>query len=205
MHVIKGKATWAKVYEPDTRFVKEGLYSINVSIPEAEASAICEQFEDALKEYADKLVKDNPKIKNVLSIRKPFETEYDDNGDETGCILFKPKNKAQITARDGKTYTRTVAVVDAKRNPLDKSTLIGNGSTVKVAFEAAPYYLATDKVAGLSLRLKAVQVLELVSYSKGTDAFFDEEEGFVSEAVAKDDKTDFFAEDTGTASDEGDF
>ena len=42
MMVIKGKAMWAKVFEPDTRFVPEGEYSVQVVVPEAEAAEACE-------------------------------------------------------------------------------------------------------------------------------------------------------------------
>lgn len=207
MHVIKGKATWAKVHEPDTRYVPEGVFSINVSVPEAESSALCEQLEGVLKEYADKLVKEQPKLKATLSIRNPFETEYDDDGNKTGDVLFKPKMKALITTRDGKQYPRTVAVVDAKRNPIDKTTLIGNGSVVKAAFEVAPYYVAAQKVAGLTLRLKAVQVLELKEFGNNSaTSLFEEEDGFVAKAVEKDNSTDVFDDgDAVVSDDEGDF
>ena len=38
---IKGNAQWAKVFEPDTKFVPEGEYSIEVSLPEEQAADVC--------------------------------------------------------------------------------------------------------------------------------------------------------------------
>ena len=36
-NVILGKAEWAKVYDPDTKFDVNGIYSISVLVPEEEA------------------------------------------------------------------------------------------------------------------------------------------------------------------------
>lgn len=201
MVILKGKATWAKVFQPDTKFNPEGVYSINVSIPEEEAAQVCEQFDTILSEYTTKLVKEKPQLKASLSTRTPYETEYDEEGNPTGDILFKVKMKAGGTTRDGKSFTQKPMVVDAKRTPLDKSTLIGNGSIVKVALDASPYYMPSNKQAGVSLRLKGVQVIDLVEY-QGASNLFEEEDGFVTQAVAKDDASDIFGD---TADAEGDF
>ena len=36
-NVILGKAMWAKVYDPDTKFDPNGYYSVSVLVPEEEA------------------------------------------------------------------------------------------------------------------------------------------------------------------------
>ena len=206
MLVIKGKSLWSKVFEPDTRFVPEGEYSTQVIVPEAEAADVCEQLENLAKQKFSEAVEDNPKLKNVLSMRPVFETEYDDNGDATGNVIFKTKLKARIKSRSGETYSQSVSVVDAKKTPMDGSQMIGNGSTVKVAVEPFPYVMNSSKEVGVSLRLKAMQVINLVEYGQpSTDSLFDEEEGFVSKAVAKDNSADVFDDDEAVATDEGDF
>ena len=50
---------------------------------------------------------------------------------------------------------------------------------LKVAFDPIPYYMASTNKAGVSLRLKAVQVIDLVTGGEKTaDAFgFSEEDG----------------------------
>jgi hypothetical protein len=55
---------------------------------------------------------------------------------------------------------------DAKGKPLSKDIKIGGGSKMKVSYEILPYYTAIAG-AGISLRLKAVQVIDLVEYSSG--------------------------------------
>jgi hypothetical protein len=58
--------------------------------------------------------------------------------------------------------------------------LIGNGSRVKVAFEPFPYIMQSTKKVGVSLRLKAVQVIDLVEYGNSAASVFDEEDGYVA-------------------------
>lgn len=205
MMVIKGKSLWTKVFEPDTRFVPEGEYSTQIVVPEAEAADVCEQLEALAKAKFDEAVKDNPKLKNVLSMRPVSEPEYDDNGNETGNVVFKTKLKARIKSRSGETYSQSVSVVDAKKTPMDGSQMVGNGSTIKVAVEPVPYVMQSTKQVGVSLRLKALQVLSLVEYGAPSTDIFDEEDGFVSKAVAKDDAVEAFDDGDAVASDEGDF
>lgn len=205
MLVIKGKSVWAKVYEPDTRFNEDGEYSIQVVMPEEEAAQVCEQLEALIDAEFDKVVKDKPQAKATLSKRPITEPEMDQDGNATGNVVFKSKLKAKIRGKNGQTYKQKVNVVDAKRNPMMGDQLIGNGSVVKIAVEPVTYYMPSSKTVGVSLRLKALQVIDLVEHGTAT-SIFDEEEGFVAKAVAKDNSAVFDDVDTeGKASDEGDF
>lgn len=206
MIVIKGKAMWAKVFEPDTHFDPDGVYTVDVMVPETEAAELCEQLDAVVNEHHAKVVKEQPKLKAVLSTATPYQPEVDEDGNPTGNLRFRAKMKAVVKSRDGKTFNMKPVVVDSKRNPLTKDTLIGNGSVIKVAADPAPYLMQSSKSVGVSLRLKAVQVIDLVEYAKGAN-IFDEEEGFVSTAVAKDDASDIFDDhnNSDVANDEGDF
>ena len=153
--------------------------------------------------FGEKAVKKKPALKNDLSTQFPFAPEYDDEtGDATGNIKFRVKAKAKITTRDGKTFTQSVAVVDAKRTPMDGSVLVGNGSTGKVAFEAAPYTMMATKKSGASLRLKAVQVIDLVEHGSTPTSIFDEEDGFESQTTAKSEASSVFEEEVATDDDD---
>jgi hypothetical protein len=87
---------------------------------------------------------------------------------------------------------------------MDGDVAIGNGSIVNVAFEPIPYVMASTKQVGVSLRMKGVQVVDLVEYGNSGNSMFDEEDGYVSEAVAKDDRNEF-TEDFADVEVEGDF
>lgn len=203
--IIKGSASWAKVFTPDTKFNPAGVYSIDLIVPEDEAASVCEQLDNICEAEFNKHVKANPKLKASLSIRKPYAPELDDNGDETGNLVFKAKKNAGGTRKDGTAWTGSPPVVmDAKRNPI-KDVLIGNGSTVKMAVDLVPYMMQSTKQVGVSFRLVGVQVLELVEYGNGA-GMFDEEDGFVAEAVAKDDASENVFDDNQVDADaEGDF
>lgn len=202
MNIIKGKARWAKVFEADTRYVPEGEYSIQVVLPEEEAVEVCEQLEKMAEAKLAEVVKENPKLTNVLSTRQPFEMDTDEAGTPTGDLVFKSKMKARVKSRDGRVYEQKPMVVDAKKTPMDGNTLIGNGSTVKIAVEPIPYMMQATKTVGVTLRLKAVQVIDIVEYGNNAASIFEEEDGFVTTAVQKDDALDVFG---GDADAEGDF
>ena len=202
MNIIKGKARWAKVFEADTRYVPEGEYSIQVVLPETEAAEVCEQLDKMAEAKLAEVVKENPKLTNVLSTRQPFEMDTDEAGTPTGDLVFKSKMKARVKSRDGRVYEQKPMVVDAKKTPMDGNTLIGNGSTVKIAVEPIPYMMQATKTVGVTLRLKAVQVIDLVEYGNNAASIFEEEDGFVTTAVQKDDAVDVFG---GDADAEGDF
>jgi len=179
--VLEGKAMWAKVFEPDTKFNPLGDYSINIQIPEADASPMCEKLEGLIQETFKKAVKEKPPLKNSLTTQDVMTPVYDrETGDPTGDVEFKFKLKAKVQKRDGSYYEQQPVVLDAKKTPLSGDTLVGNGSRVKIAFEPIPYVMQSTKKVGVSLRLKAVQVIDLVEYGNSATSVFDEEDGFVA-------------------------
>jgi hypothetical protein len=179
--VMEGTALWAKVFEPDTKFNPLGDYSINLQMPEADAAQMCEKLEGLVQEEFAKAIKEKPPLKNSLSTQDVMSPVYDrDTGDATGNVEFKFKLKAKVQRRDGGYYEQAPAVLDSKKTPMSNKTLIGNGSRVKVAFEPYPYVMLSTKKVGVSLRLKAVQVLDLVEYGNSATSVFDEEDGFVA-------------------------
>ena len=128
----------------------------------------------------------------------------DESGSETGNVVFKTKLKALIRGKNGTNYTQKVNVVDSKRTPMSGKQLVGNGSVIKVAVEPNTYYMPSSKQVGVSLRLKALQVIDLIEHGVSADSLFDEEDGFVTQAVEKDNSSDYF-EDTQDGASEGDF
>ena len=80
--------------------------------------------------------------------------------------------------------------------------MVGNGSRIKIAFEPFGYDVASIGI-GASLRLKAVQIVDLVNSDTGGFGFGEEEGNFVVEANnnnntgAEDDdeEEDIFAEE----------
>ena len=179
--VLEGSAQWAKVLEPDTKWNPLGDYSINLQMSQANSAEMCERLEQIVQEEFSKAIKEKPPLKNTLTTQAVVNTVYDkETGDDTGKVEFKFKLKAKGQRKDGSYYEQQPAVIDAKKQPLPKDMLIGNGSRVKVAFEPIPYIMQSTKKVGVSLRLKAVQVIDLVEYGNSATSVFDEEDGFVA-------------------------
>ena len=86
-----------------------------------------------------------------------------------GKVTARFKMNAEGEKKDGTPFTQEPAIFDKRLKPFDKENGGGiwSGSKLRVSFEVVPYHMASAKIAGVSLRLKAVQVVELVNASTG--------------------------------------
>ena len=101
--------------------------------------------------------------------------------DKDGNIIFKFKKVAHFKSRTGTEVTTTLPIFDASGKPLPKEVDPSGGSQVKVAYSVYPFY-KTSAIHGLSLRLEAIQVIELKEYGKqdASGFGFGEEKGYVA-------------------------
>lgn len=190
----KGKAMWAKVVMPDTKFDPDGVYEINLVMDEddPECKEWCADLEAMIEERVEQELEENAsRFKKMPDERPltalPVKEVEDQDGNETGELSFKFKLKAVGKNRKGETYTRRPLVVDAKGSPIVKldsdgkvlngDFKIGNGSLVRCHYVPLPYYMASTKTVGVSLQIKAVQVIKLVEFG-GSGYDFDEEDGY---------------------------
>ena len=180
-----GKAAWPHLNKPDTKFDKDGIYSINLRLSQADASGVVGIIKETLKESVITAEKDN-KGKKVKVAPLPIKDVQDEEGNPTGEIEIKFKLRA-VGQSGGDSWEQRPALFDSSGKPMTET--VGSGSTVKVGCEVVPYYTAMAG-AGVTLRLKAVQVLELIEYTGGGDfdnwSFSKDESGFVSSGVTSD-------------------
>lgn len=209
----RGRAIYPHLNTPDTKFKAEGEYTCKLAVPTAIAEDIIAQIDaahaeaqkSAIEEINTKAKAKNPKAKPVTSVKEanlPYKLNPE-NDEET---LFNFKMKASFKGKDGSMVSMRPALFDAKGKALSKDVKVGGGSVLRVSFEPASFYTATVG-AGVTLRLKAVQVIELRSFGGGTaDSFgFEAEEGFVAEdAPAATEETPAQAEETTTTTTDGD-
>lgn len=175
-----GIAVWPYLNSPDTKFDNGGAgeYKVSVKLTEDAAQPVIDKLQKILDQYQAEEISQNPKVKQFTP-RLPIEEEVDDQGNLTGNWLLKVKQKAQITTANG-IVDMKVALFDAKRRPTNAE--IGGGSTLKVATTIIPYTMPSNKAVGISLRLYAVQVLNLVEGGSDSDgSMFDVEDGFSDE------------------------
>jgi len=150
----KGKSMWCKYLEPDTY----GNYGVDVYFNDADTQELITILEAQRDEALEEVKGAGKVIKGVADV-------------------FKEK--------DGKKYFTFKVSSDKQNGPIpiynvygkeDKTfkELIGNGSIIKVRYMAKPYYMASTKFVGVSLRLLMIQVIDLKEMTVGGGAFDDE-------------------------------
>lgn len=169
----KGRAVYPHLSTPDTKFNPDGVYRVKLAVKTAEAEALLKSLDEVLKKGLEQAMKENPK-KKIKEANTPWDTNPDDDSE----TLLSFKSNARIKVK-GEMVSIRPALFDAKGKPLAKGINIGGGSILRVSFEAVPFYGAAIG-AGVSLRLKAVQVIELKTYGdRGATGFgFQEEDGY---------------------------
>ena len=187
-----GEARWCWLYEPDTRFKDDGEYHVDLVL-NAENPKAKEIVAKIKATYDDfKATLDDPKKAKKEPKHLGFEPETDDNGDETGNLIFKFKAKATFVNKKGERVEKTPpAVFDSKLKQIKEPIPIYNGTTMIVNFSPSGYFNGTNN--GVTLYLNAVQIINLVSGGNGDakDYGFGEEEGYSSTpSMDADDDTD---------------
>ena len=170
----KGMAQYPWLSKPDTKFNEEGEYKVNLVLPKKDAAPVIEQINAAFAENLKEEVKKN-KGKEIKTANPPYTDELDDDNKPTGNVIIKFKSKAMYPP----------AIFDAKGNVMKESNIWG-GSVIRVNSSIAPYNVGLIG-AGVSLRLRAVQVIEYVEGGTGSADRFGFEEvdgGFTQEPAS---------------------
>ena len=199
---FKGTFKYPKLNEPDTKFKAEGEYSVKLigNSSDATVQALIAKLRP-MHEAAVARGKAMIKKGKSLSVNPLYNEVFDETTEEpTGEIEFTFKMGASGTYKNGpkagQTWTRKPGLFDAKGNAMSNAPSIWGGTVGKVSFEVGVdresgepgYFVPGTGTAGLSLRLLAVQVIDLVSGGQRTAAGygFGEEEGY----TASDDTTE---------------
>ena len=167
-----GKAIYPHLNKPDTRFQKEGVYKVTLELSPINAKNLLKHIDDGIA-----LATKDSKSNKTASL--PYKT------DENGNLHFNFKCKASGVSKTGQNWEQKPKVFDSKGTPISRDILVWGGTTMKVAYEIIPY--SNNMLgSGVSLRLKAVQVHELVSgggASADSYGFKEEANGYVAETV----------------------
>lgn len=183
-----GKAFYPKL-QPDYKWDENGQYSCKIHIDDEGifnefAANVDKLVEQAYKEELVKQGKKKLKQFNTPPIR------ITDDGDNE--IYAKQVAKKQ-TAKGERTFS--IGIYDSQGNKLPADTNVGSGSQVRMSVELATWYVPALGF-GYSLRLRAVQVVELVEYSgpggDNAESFgFDQVKGgFVAEDNEEEEESD---------------
>lgn len=189
----KGIAKFPRLSEPDTKFRADGEYSVKLIL--AADDAACTDFCKLLKElseaaFAEQKATLKPAKAKTLQLYLPFkDEEHHETGEPTGNVEFNFKTGAKF--KDKKTDTmkdKKLNLFDGRGKLIETQVNVGGGSVIKVNFSPFSFYAANGNSAGVSLRMNAVQILELKTWGGASAAeygFGAEEGAYEAEEAAK--------------------
>lgn len=191
----KGTLVFPRLVTPDTKFKVEGQFSTKLRLEGPEAVAfrtmIDTEHKNAFAEEKAKLMEGagqaKARAKQLTLGKPPYDPEVDEDGNETGALIFKfSRNASGVSKRTGKKWTATIRLFDAAGNPVSGIEPFG-GTVARVGFYFQAYLVPASNQAGVSLKLDAVKIIDLVQRGERSAddyGFGEEEEGFSASDVA---------------------
>jgi hypothetical protein len=174
----QGKAVYPRIDNPDTKFNDDGVYTCKLHVSEADFNAFKlkydELFERAYKRECDEKGKE-------LRLASASPVRITDEGD---FELYAKQVAKRQTSKGLIEFS--VAVYDSQGNKMETAPKVGSGSTLRMSVEPS-FWFVSSQGFGCTLRLRAVQVIDLVEYGGGSNSesfgFGEVEGGFVAEAT----------------------
>lgn len=152
---MTGTAVYPRLVTPDTKYNELGVYQADIRVPFEEAKGLMAELAAVFKQWTGKAPAkaDNTMWKMVL----------DDDGNETGEVLFKFRVKNFMSKQTGELVQRNPKLFFEKG--VEKSDKIGGGTQMKVQFQV---YCWTATSKGVSLQPMSVLIQELREYEGGS-------------------------------------
>lgn len=183
-----GIAKYPALTVPDTKFNALGVYKTGLIVDAAEAQDLIASLDKILSDYiAEQNAEATPQMKAKLAkynVKDVCEQELDDSGEATGNVVFNFKLNAVVQTKAGESFEQTVKIFDTSNKLVSPDGLkLWGGSQIAIAGEVIPYGMASSQTFGISLRLKAVQIVSLKSGSDSSGdsfGFAAGNEGFVA-------------------------
>jgi hypothetical protein len=203
---FKGVYKWPKLNDPDygtKEYPKEnGEFSVKLvgDLSDKEVQGFIakwqplhdEAIKRAQEEFKALPVATRKKLEKV-TVNPLYAEIYDEETEEpTGKVEFKfamqYSGVYKSGPKQGKKWHRRPAIFDAKGNQMHPAPSIWGGTIGRIAFEVGlnkegvpGYFIPATGAAGLTLRLQAARVLQLVSEGQrdaNSYGFSEEEEGY---------------------------
>ena len=177
----KGRALFAHLYTPSVYDKSNpnakptpknpGKWEVNIVLDQTDPGV--RDFLEELEQICEELYQEggggekHPKF-------MPFAPDIDKDGNETSSVRIVARQKAGWTDDKGEFHPRTLPIVDHNIEPLKLTQEMGHGSLIKISFEPTVYRIGG--LARAAFRLRAVQVLKLVTYGTSPANDFEVEE-----------------------------
>ena len=197
----KGIAKWPHLVKPDTHFNKAGgTYHVDLIITPKEAVKLKAEAVRYVKAFRENDLKSNPSRKD-WGIQVPIINDLNKDKEDTGMMVARFKQNAEIRTRDGRIFKKSVVLYDAgnaESGPkrIDDGTDPKGGSVMKVAYAMFLYASPVAKVYGAQFRLKSAQIFEMVT-GEESSCPFTKEDGYQHTTKEKvDSETEFQNEES---------
>ena len=172
-----GKALYPYLSKADVKFKAEGEFKVDLEVGGQEA----DELKKLINSWSDMSVKQAQEKTGKKSVKKTSSLPYKET--EDGKTIFKFKMKASGTnGKTGDTFKQRPALFDNELKPINPEEVsIWGGSTLRVSYQPALWF-TTMLGAGVSLRLKSVQVKNLIEggAQSGDTSGFDKVDGDAS-------------------------
>ena len=210
----KGEAQWPHLRKPDDRPIKgkpqEPAFKVNMRFAKDDPAwlKLKKLLDDKVEEAYQTAIEENPKKKKIITRAYPYSEVLDEEGEETGVIEVKFKQRAVIKRKGKDDINVRIALFDAKGKPLPDGVNPWSGSIVKVSFSPRPYLMDSTNAAGISLSFDAVQVIKLEQgggANRSANSYgFGEEEGYEADDETAESKSHGFDDEGGEGTEDGD-
>ena len=169
-----GKALYPYLSKADVKFKAEGEFKVDLEVEGQEA----DELKKLINSWSDMSVKQAQEKTGKKSVKKASALPFKET--EDGKTIFKFKMKASGTnSKTGDTFKQRPALFDNELKPINPEEVsIWGGSTLRVSYQPALWFTPMLG-AGVSLRLKSVQVKNLIEggAQTGDTGGFDKVEG----------------------------
>ena len=150
----EGVSEYPYLSEPDIAFNPEGLFHTKLKCKKSESLNVKKAIDDLIALEVKKQHDKDPK-KPIKKAPLPYA-----EGDDDITFNFK-LNANGVRKSDGKPFTQEPNLVNADNTPFNKEQNIWGGSILQITFE--PYSWNMPIGIGCTLRIKTVQVVQLVT------------------------------------------
>jgi len=180
MTTPEGTLLFPSLNQPNVKFNPEGVYEAPLILRKDAPETVAflkklDPFLESARKNTETLFEKLPlaarKKLGALTFNPPYSELFDDTTEEpTGEIKFNFKLSATWKGKDGKTGVRRAPpLFDASNRKIVDALEVGSGTRARVSFNihineetgAHGYFIPSQGAGGISLKLAAVQIIEL--------------------------------------------
>lgn len=189
-----GELAFGYITEPSTEYDEKGQYFLKLKFPASskEAKRLVKIIDEAAQQAYDmamERIESAAERKKLKRADPSYALEEDEDGNETGNIIFNFKRKATRIDKKGNEKPLKLVLFDSVgRNVEQEGLELWGGSEIAVAFKLVPFYTAGVGV-GVSHRIEAIQIIKAVAGgdNRSAEQFgFKKHEGFMAMAEEDD-------------------